>query len=198
MAGALHHVLAVSIFGPHTLLASAGPVVVFLFIFAETGLLVGFFLPGDSLLFTAGLLCATRAPSAAHLSLAFVAAAMAVLLAAEARSFFGRRAAERAEQALQRYGPGQVVILARFIPVVRTVMNPLAEAMEMPARTFTVWQVTGGLIWSAGVTIAGYLLGSREASIDHDLPQIVTAIVMLSVLPVAIELSHPRSRAGGR
>jgi membrane-associated protein len=200
-----------------SLLASLGTLGVFLVMFAETGLLIGFFLPGDSLLFTAGLLCTGTVSRAAHLSLPLVilAAAGGALLGAQTGFYLGRAGgrpllqrsrspylrtgAERAARLLDRYGYGKAIVLARFIPVVRTVVNPLAGALEVPVRTFTVWQVAGGLVWSAGVTLAGYTLGSAIPGIDTYLLPAIAVIVVLSLIPIGIEVYRTRSavrRAG--
>jgi membrane-associated protein len=196
-----------------SLLASLGALGVFLVMFAETGLLIGFFLPGDSLLFTAGLLCSGTASQAGHLSLPLVilAAAGGALLGAQtgfylgraggrpllqrSRSPFLRTAAQRAGRLLDRYGYGKAIVLARFIPVVRTVVNPLAGALDVPTRTFTIWQVAGGLVWSAGVTLAGYLLGSAIPGIDTYLLPAIAVIVLLSLIPIGIEVYRTRSAA---
>ncbi|MCI2421566.1 DedA family protein [Saccharopolyspora sp. K220] len=195
---------------PHSLLAAFGPLGVAVVLFAETGLLIGFFLPGDSLLFTAGLLCATTSGAALHLSLPWVllAAAAGAVLGAQTGYLIGRRvgptlldrpdrprlhaATARAREALERYGVGKAVLLARFIPLVRTVLNPLAGAVGVPARTFAVWQVGGGLLWALGVPIAGYLLGSQIPNIDTYLLPIIAIIVVLSLIPVARELLRAR------
>jgi membrane-associated protein len=207
--------VALNLLDPHSLLASAGALGVFIVLFAETGLLIGFFLPGDSLLFTAGLLCATGAGSAVHLSLTavLVAGAAGALAGAEAGFVIGRRAGRSllarppesrlrqgilsAQRAIDRYGAPRAIVLARFIPVVRTVVNPLAGAIGVPARTFTVWQVAGGLVWSVGITLAGYELGSRISNIDHYLLPVIAIIVVVSLIPVALELwRHRRARRG--
>jgi membrane-associated protein len=207
--------VALNLLDPHSLLASAGALGVFLVLFAETGLLIGFFLPGDSLLFTAGLLSATSAGSAAHLSLpaVLVAAAAGALAGAQVGFLIGRRAGhaamarppqsrlrqgiESAQRAIDRYGAPRAIVLARFIPVVRTVVNPLAGAIGVPARTFTTWQVAGGLVWSVGITLAGYELGSRISNIDHYLLPVIAIIVAVSLIPVALELwRHRRARRG--
>jgi membrane-associated protein len=78
--------------------------------------------------------------------------------------------------------------------VVRTVLNPLAGTVGVPARVFTLWQVIGGLVWSLGVTLAGYALGSRIPDIDRYLLPIVAVIIVLSLIPVALELRRGRSR----
>ena len=199
------HVLALNPLDPHSLLATFGPLGVAVVLFAETGLLIGFFLPGDSLLFTAGLLCATTAGSTLHLSLPWVlvAAAAGALLGAQTGYLIGRRAGPplldrpgrprlhaataRAKATLENYGVGKAVVLARFIPVVRTVLNPLAGALRVPVRAFTLWQVVGGLVWSLGVTLAGYLLGSHIPGIDTYLLPIIAVIVIISLIPLVRE-----------
>jgi membrane-associated protein len=205
--------VALNLLDPRSLLGGAGALGIFLVLLAETGLLVGFFLPGDSLLFTAGLLSAAGAGSAVHLSLPAVllAAAAGALAGAQLGFWIGRRAgrallarpegsrlrrgASAAQRAIDRYGAPRAIVLARFIPVVRTVMNPLAGAIGVPARTFTAWQATGGLAWSAGLTLAGYALGSRISNVDHYLLPIIAVIVAVSLIPVALEFRrHRRAR----
>jgi len=199
-----------------SLLASLGALGVFLALFAETGLLIGFFLPGDSLLFTAGLLCTSAGAHRGHLSLPVVilAAVAGALLGAQTGFYVGRiggrrmldrsrnkylrTGAERAEGLLARYGYGRAIVLARFIPVVRTVLNPIVGALDVPVRTFTLWQITGGLIWSVGVTLAGYALGSTIPSIDRYLLPVIAAIVVLSLIPIGIELVRTRAAARGK
>ena len=208
-----HFVAALNPLSSTSLLASLGALGVFLALFAETGLLVGFFLPGDSLLFTAGLLCTSTGAHKVHLSLPVVilAAAAGALLGAQtgfyigrvggrplldrSRNRFLRKGAERAEELLARYGYGKAIVLARFIPVVRTVLNPMVGALDVPARTFTIWQILGGLIWSIGVTLAGYALGSTVPSIDTYLLPIIAVIVVVSLIPLGLELIRSRATA---
>ncbi|MEU9867904.1 DedA family protein [Actinomadura sp. NPDC048021] len=196
-----------------SLLAAFGTVGIAVVLFAETGLLVGFFLPGDSLLFTAGLLCTAGTHGDSRLSLPWVlcAAAAGAILGAQCGFVLGRRGGRvllarsrnrhllagiaRAEELLGRYGHAKAIVLARFVPVVRTVLNPLAGALDVPARVFTLWQVTGGLVWSVGLVLAGYLLGSSIPSIDTYLLPAVGVIVVLSLLPVGIEVLRARRRA---
>jgi membrane-associated protein len=197
---------------PRSLLSGLGALGVFLILFAETGLLIGFFLPGDSLLFTAGLLCTTSATATVHLSLpvVLVAAAAGALLGAQVGYLIGRRAGprlldrpdrprlqdavNRARIALDRYGNGKAIVLARFIPLVRTVLNPMAGTVGVPVRVFTLWQVVGGLIWSVGLTVAGYALGSRIPNVDKYLLPIVALIIVVSLIPVALEVRRSRAR----
>ncbi len=84
------------------------------------------------------------------------------------------------------------MVLARFIPVVRTALNPLAGAIGIPLGTFTLWQVIGGLLWSLGITTAGYVLGTRISNIDHYLLPVIAVIVAVSFVPVVIELLRRR------
>ncbi len=212
----LHPALALNPLSSTSLLASLGALGVFLALFAETGLLIGFFLPGDSLLFTAGVLCAGSASSRVHLSLPLVllAAAGGALLGAQTGFVIGRqggkpwlnrsnnrflrRGAERSQELLSRYGYGKAIVLARFIPVVRTVLNPMVGALDVPTRTFTIWQVAGGLVWSVGVTLTGYALGSTISSVDKYLLPIIAVIVMVSLLPLVIEFVRSRKAARTR
>ncbi|GAB7183939.1 DedA family protein [Kitasatospora sp. Ki12] len=208
--------LAVNPLDAGSLLGAFGALGIAVVLFAETGLLVGFFLPGDSLLFTAGLLCTTGTHGGPHLDLAQVLAASAVgaLAGAQVGYLLGRRGgrallarsrnkrlhegAARAEEILHRYGHAKAVVLARFVPVVRTVLNPLAGALGVSARTFTLWQVVGGLVWTFGLVLAGYALGSSVPNVDHYLLPIVAVVVVVSLLPLVLELLRSRRRDGRR
>ncbi|MER5946262.1 DedA family protein [Streptomyces sp. NPDC001904] len=199
-----------------SLLASFGALGVAFVLFAETGLLIGFFLPGDSLLFTAGLLCVSGS-SGVRLSLpqVLIAAVAGALLGAQAGYWIGRRGgrpllarsrskrlqegAQRAEELLARYGHAKAIVLARFVPVVRTVLNPLAGALGVPARTFALWQVVGGTVWTVGLVLAGYALGSSVPNVDRYLLPMVAVIVAVSLIPLGLEiLRSRRSRTRGR
>ncbi|MFF3087189.1 DedA family protein [Streptomyces nojiriensis] len=201
---------AVNLLDAGSLLSAFGALGIAVVLFAETGLLVGFFLPGDSLLFTAGLLCVPGGNRSVHLSLAQVLAfaVIGALLGAHVGYLIGRRGgrallarsrsrklhdgAERAEEFLHRYGHAKAVVLARFVPVVRTVLNPLAGALGVPARVFTLWQVVGGLLWTVGLVLAGYALGSSVPDVDRYLLPIVALVVLVSLTPVAVEMIRRR------
>lgn len=203
---------AVNLLDARSLLGSFGTLGIAVILFAETGLLVGLFLPGDSLLFTAGLLAAAGPDAPIHLSLPWVllAAAAGALLGAETGYLIGRRsgplllrdgrrprlqtAADRAGQFLERYGYAKAIVLARFVPLVRTVLNPLAGIVGVPRMAFTVWQVLGGLLWTVGVTVAGYLLGRSVPNVDRYLLPIVALVVAVSLTPIALEALRHRRR----
>ncbi|WP_328535888.1 DedA family protein [Streptomyces sp. NBC_00344] len=204
--------LAVNVLDAQSLLSAFGVAGIAVVLFAETGLLVGFFLPGDSLLFTAGLLCTGTSDSGLHLSLPLVlfASAAGALAGAQCGYLIGRKAggpllarsrsgrltqgAQRADELLERYGHAKAIVLARFVPVVRTVLNPMAGALRVPARTFTLWQVIGGLLWSQGLALAGYALGSSIPDVDRYLLPIIAVIVVVSLVPLAAELRRSRKR----
>jgi len=209
-------ILALNPLSANDLLSSFGTIGILVVLFAETGLLIGFFLPGDSLLFTAGLLCAAGS-GALHLSLPWVllAAAAGALAGAQTGFWLGQRAGRalevrsshprllagmrRAEEMFARYGPAKAIVLARFIPVVRTVLNPVAGALRTPAATFTMWQVVGGLVWTVGLVLAGYALGATVPGIDAYLLPVIGLVIVVSLLPIAVELRRERRRvrAGG-
>lgn len=193
---------------PTSLLAAFGAIGVLVILFAETGLLIGFFLPGDSLLFTAGLLASSAGGGALSLPWVLVAAATGALVGAQVGYLIGRSAGaalrsrttrprvlaamERSQTLFERYGYGRAIVLARFVPVVRTVLNPVAGALGTPVRVFTLWQVTGGLVWTVGIVLAGYTLGSTIPGVDRYLLPLIAVIVVLSLLPLAVEALRAR------
>src|SRR4051794_6923053 len=199
---------------PAHLITTYGTIGLILIIFAETGLLIGFFLPGDSLLVLAGAYCATAAGGPEpHLNLfqVLIAVAIAALVGAQTGYFLGRfggpklfdrpkskifnpKNVEKAHEVLQRYGEGKAIVLARFIPIVRTFMNPVCGAAKVPVRTFTLWNVVGGLIWTIGVTLIGYFVG-KSIKIDRYIIPGTIVIVLLSVIPIALEARKQRRRA---
>ena len=189
---------------------TVGYIGVALIVFAESGLLVGFFLPGDSLLFTAGFLA-----SQGHFdiwvlaALCFIAAVTgdAVgyyfghkvgrgLFQREDSRFFKKKYLTQAEAFFERNG-GKAIFLARFIPVVRTFTPIVAGAASMKYRDFFVFNAMGGLAWAVGVTVAGYQLGSRIPGIDKYLLPIIGVIIVVSVAPGALHLwrEHRRDAA---
>jgi membrane-associated protein len=101
---------------------------------------------------------------------------------------------DRADQLFTRYGPAKAIVFARFIPVVRTVLNPLAGAVRTPTTTFTLWQIVGGLIWTVGLVLAGYGLGAFIPGVDGYLLPVVAVVVAVSLIPLARELWRERRR----
>ena len=200
---------------PQHLVATYGLLGLALIVFAETGLLVGFFLPGDSLLFLAGF---AAAGGIAHVSFPPVAVVCAVVVVAaiagaQTGFFLGRSAGpalfarpdsrlfkrsnvEKAEAAFERFGPAKAVVLARFVPVVRTFLNPVAGVLEMPPRAFLLWNVVGGIVWGTGVTLLGYFLGDVPVVRKH-VELFIVGVVAVSLAPIAVELVRARGRARG-
>ena len=194
--------------GQH-LVETFGMVGLLLIVFAETGLLLGFFLPGDSLLFAAGY-AATGAFHGLHPNIVLVCVAVSLVAIAGAQTGYhlGQAAGPRlfqredsrlfrqsyvtkAEEVIERYGAGRAIVLARFIPIVRTFLNPLVGAGHLPARTFVLWNVVGGILWGTGVTLLGYFLGQVDV-IGKNLEVFAVLVVLLSVTPMAWELRKSR------
>ena len=173
-------------------------------VFIETGLLVGFFLPGDSLLFTAGLLMATgviQTPiwiAAPLIGLAaFIgdqvgyqigkASGPRIFKRPDSR-FFRQEYVDKTHEYFERFG-GRTIIIARFIPIVRTFAPVVAGVAKMPYRTFVTYNVVGALLWGVGVTLLGYWLGGFEF-VQNYIEPILIAIVVISAIPIFIELSR--------
>jgi len=194
---------------PEHLLETFGALGLFAIIFAESGLLIGFFLPGDSLLFTAGLLSSQdRLPA---LPLILVGCFAAAVAGDQVGYAFGRRVGpslfsrpdsrifkqeyvERAQAYFEHHG-SKTIVLARFVPVVRTFAPIVAGVGRMHYRTFVSYNVLGGLLWSVGITSLGYLLGESVPSIDKYLLPVIGVIILVSVLPVLWELRKARKEA---
>jgi membrane-associated protein len=201
---------------PKTLIGDVGIWGIFLVIFAESGLLIGFFLPGDSLLFTAGFLASgpSSVPDELHLSLplllvgCFVAAVAgdqvgylmgrrvgpAIFRRPDSR-FFKQDNVDKAQAFFDKYG-AKTIVLARFVPVVRTFAPIVAGVSRMNYRTFVTFNVVGGFAWSIGITLLGYFLGQVEV-IEQNLELAILSIVAISVVPIALELwkAHKERRS---
>ncbi|MCW2600442.1 MAG: associated Golgi protein-like protein [Frankiales bacterium] len=211
MSATTLHALPALLDGTH-LVETFGIAGLLLIVFAETGLLLGFFLPGDSLLFAAGYAATGKLSDKLHPNLALVCLAVTVvaiigaqtgfligrqvgpgLFEREDSRFFKKRYVTKAEEVVERYGAGKAIVVARFIPIVRTFLNPLIGAGDLPARTFAQWNIVGGILWGTGVTLLGYFLG-QVTFIGKNLEFFALFVVILSVLPIAIELRKTRSR----
>ncbi|MFI0154142.1 DedA family protein [Streptomyces lydicus] len=194
---------------PDYLIATFGLIGVLVIVFAESGLLIGFFLPGDSLLFTTGLLVTTNKLDR-PLWLVCCLVVLAAVLGDQAGYLFGRKVGpslfkrpdsrlfkqenvEKAHEFFEKYGP-KSLILARFVPIVRTFTPIVAGVSRMNYRSFLVFNVIGGALWGAGVTLLGALLGN-VAFVHKNIELMLVAIVLLSVVPIAIEFLRARSKA---
>ncbi len=195
---------------PQRLIATFGLIGLLAIVFAESGLLIGFFFPGDSLLFTAGLLVADGRFLDYPLWLVCLLVTLAAIAGDQAGYVFGRRVGpalfRRPDSRLfrqeyvakghaffERYGAGSIV-LARFVPIARTFTPIIAGVSHMTYRTFVTYNVVGGVLWGTGVTVLGYFLGQVTFVADN-IEMILVGIVLLSVVPIAVELLRARRRA---
>lgn len=193
---------------PKNLIETFGTIGLIAIVFAESGLLFGFFLPGDSLLVTAGLLA-----SQGHLNLPviLVGCFVAAVAGDQVGYIFGSRVGpalfrrpdsrifkqqyvERARHYFERHG-SKTIVLARFVPVVRTFAPILAGVGTMKYRTFVTFNVLGALLWAVGVTLIGYLLGEHVPHIDKYLLPVIALIILLSLSPVAVEVIRHRRQS---
>jgi len=199
--------------GVSHIIASIGTVGIIAIIFAETGLLIGFFLPGDSLLVAAGAFASPGRHLVGHTNVhlnlgvllvgCFVGAAagaqLGFLIGAKAgpslfnrpnSRFFKPEYVARAQHYFDTYG-NVTVVLARFIPVVRTFANPVAGVSNMRARTFALFNVAGALLWTTLVLLLGYFIGNSVKD-----TYLIPAVVVVSLIPIGIEFLRQRRRAG--
>jgi membrane-associated protein len=188
-----------------------GEFVAWLIVFAETGLLIGFFLPGDSLLFTAGVLAGQ---SRLDLWLLLPGAFIAAVAGDQVGYMIGHRAGPRlfrkpdsrlfkqeyvarTHEFFEHHGT-KAVVLARFVPVVRTFMPVLAGVGRMERRLFTIYNLIGAFIWAVGVTLLGFALGNAIGSnIDTYLLPLIALVIVISLIPVYVEWRRTRGRATG-
>jgi membrane-associated protein len=187
------------------LISSFGTVGLLVMIFVESGLLVGFFLPGDSLLFTAGLLASQGRLNLAVVMIGSALAAIAgdqvgygigrrvgpALFRRPDARLFKRRHLERATAYFDTHG-NKTIVLARFIPVIRTFTPTIAGASGMPYRSFVMFNALGGIAWGSGLTIAGYTLGETVPNVDRYLLPIIAMIVVVSAVPAVLEVRRQR------
>jgi membrane-associated protein len=213
---ALGEQLSVNPLNAAELIAAFGLIGVLAIIFAETGLLVGFFFPGDSLLFLAGIAASPFANEIFHgaqlnIWALLIFTPICAIAGAQLGHFLGARYGrkmfdrpnsrlfkpeyvEKAEYYFNRFGPAKAVILARFIPIVRTFLNPVAGVLEMPARQFFVYNVIGGVLWTDTILLIGYFLARKITDyvpadqIDKYLVPVVILIVLISCIPIFVEV----------
>ena len=200
-----------NLFDAHSIVGDLGLIGILTIIFAETGLLVGLAFPGDSLLFIAGV--AASGSGAAILGgaslnpiLLFALSPFAAIIGSTVGYWFGEKYGRKlfdrpdgrifnhhkvaaTEKWLTKYGIGKALVLARFVPFVRTLINPMCGIIGVPKKQFLIWNAVGALIWTQGVIGLGFVLGDvLEGSVDKYLLPVIGLIVFVSVIPVLIEL----------
>jgi len=190
---------------PRALVAWGGYVGLTIIIFAETGLLVGFFLPGDSLLVTAGILSAGGVIPLKLLLLPVMLCAIvgdqigywngrsagAALYRREDSFFFRRSHLERAHDFYEKYG-GRAVILARFVPIIRTFCPPVAGAARMPYGRYLAFDIFGGVFWVGTMILGSYFLGHLMPKIAGRIHYVIAVVILLSIMPAIISILRAR------
>ena len=189
------------------LIQLGGLLMVCTIVFVETGLFVGFFLPGDSLLVTAGIFAAAGDLNLATLLMGASACAVAgdqlgyligrrtgeALYSRPDSRFFKRKHLERAHTFYEKHG-AKTIVLARFIPIVRTFAPAVAGAAQMQYRRFVFYNVFGGVFWVLSTVLLGYFLGRAVPDIERHIHIVIAVVIILSLLPGAIEVYRSRSR----
>ena len=206
-----------NLFDAHSIVTDLGLIGILFILFAETGLLIGLVFPGDSLLFIAGiaasatgaaLLNGNQLPTLELFILAPIAAITGSFVGRWFGEKYGRKLFDRpdgkfftqarvvqTEKWLEKYGVGKALLLARFIPFVRTLINPVVGIIGIPTKVFIFWNILGAIVWTDGILLLGYLLGEKiEGSIDKYLLPIIGLIVALSLLPILFEVYRERKR----
>ncbi|MDT4990149.1 MAG: rane-associated protein [Actinoplanes sp.] len=204
------HALGPSFLDPQWLISTFGLIGILALVFAESGLLIGFFLPGDSLLFTAGLLVSGGTLLHQPLWLLCLLVSVAAVAGDQFGYVFGRRFGPavfrrpdsrffkrenlvRAQAFFGRYG-ARSIVLARFVPIVRTFTPIVAGASGMRYRSFVLYNVVGAALWGCGVTILGYFLG-QVPFVRSNIEFILVGIVLLSIAPIGVEIIRGRRRS---
>lgn len=207
MLESIRHLLH-SIYDVEGIIRTGGPLLVCLIVFVETGFFVGFFLPGDSLLVTAGVFAAAGVIPLRWLLLPVMLCAIvgdqigywigrgagATLYKREDSFFFQRRHLQRAHDFYEKYG-GKTVILARFIPIVRTFCPPVAGAAKMPYSRYLTYDIFGGILWVGSMILGGYFLGRAIPDISKRIHVVIVVVIFLSLLPAIISFLKARREA---
>ncbi len=202
----LKQVLA-QLYNVRGLIEWGGPLLVCAIVFVETGLFVGFFLPGDSLLVTAGVFAGAGHVSLSTLLIFVTLCAIAgdqlgyfigrmagqSLYKREDSRFFKKRHLERAHEFYEKYG-GKTIILARFVPIIRTFCPPVAGAARMNYTHYFLFDVFGGVLWVWSMTLLGYTLGRTVPNIDKRIHFVIAAVIVASLIPAVISAWKARSQ----
>ena len=197
-----------------SIIKTIGYIGIFAIIFAESGLLIGFFLPGDSLLFTAGLLASTKIPNTSQnylnlwilIGIVFAGAVLGdsvgftfgyrigrKLFRRENSRLFKKENLVKAQGFYERHG-GKAIVLARFVPIIRTFAPIVAGIGKMNYRSFIVFNLVGGALWAVSVPMAGYYLGMFIPNIDKFLLPIIAVIIVVSAIPAAFNFLRSSAR----
>src|ERR1700692_2934538 len=199
------------LFNVKGLIEWGGTLLVCVIVFIETGFFVGFFLPGDSLLVTAGVFAAS---GQLHISELLLLVPLCAIVGDQIGYWIGRKAGqalyrredslvfrkshlERARQFYEKYG-GKTVIRARFVPIVRTFCPPVAGAAQMPYGRYFAYDVAGGILWGGGMILGGYFLGRQIPNISENISYLIAVVIFLSLLPPAIGMLRARSSGSAR
>lgn len=207
MIGSLGHIFHF-LFNVQGLIEWGGVLLVCVIVFIETGFFVGFFLPGDSLLVTAGVFAA-----AGHLNVvtlltlvpfcAIVGDQIGYWIGRKAGEaiyrrpdslLFRRRHLDSAHQFYEKYG-GKTVILARFVPVIRTFCPPVAGAARMPYKRYLAYDIAGGILWVGSMTLGGYFLGKSIPNISQRIHYVIAVVIILSLLPALFGILRAKHQA---
>lgn len=189
------------------LVRTGGLVALTAIVFIETGLLVGFFLPGDSLLVTAGIFAAKGDLDLLTLNTALSAAAIVgdtvgyrigyttgpKIFTRESSLLFNRKHLISAKEFYDRYG-GFTIFVARFVPIIRTFAPVVAGVGAMPYKRFVAYNVFGGIFWVMSMTLAGYFLGTLIPNIQERIHLVITIVILLSLLPAIIKVVNERRK----
>ncbi len=210
MIGSFEHLFH-SLFNVQGLIEWGGTLLVCVIVFIETGFFVGFFLPGDSLLVTAGVFAAT---GNLHLTELLLLVPLCAIVGDQIGYWIGRKAGqalyrredslvfrkrhlERAHQFYEKYG-GKTVILARFVPIVRTFCPPVAGAAMMPYGRYLAFDVVGGFVWGGSMILGGYFLGSVIPDIGDRIHYVIAGVIFLSLLPPVISVLRAKFPGGAK
>ncbi len=191
--------------GLKELVRSGGAPLICFIVFIETGFFVGFFLPGDSLLITAGIFAAADVLPLRWLLLPVMACAIVgdqigywigraagpTLYRREDSLFFRRSHLQRAHEFYEKYG-GRAVILARFVPIVRTFCPPVAGAAQMPYFRYLLFDIFGGIFWVGAMILGGFFLGRSVPNIGQKIHYVIVVVAVVSILPAVISILRSR------
>jgi membrane-associated protein len=201
----LYHLLK-EIMNVQHIIQTGGYLLLVIIIFSETGLMVGFFLPGDSLLVSAGLFAAKGDLNIFLLNLFLIIAAIIgdatgyfigaragrALFSRPNSRLFKRQHLLRAKAFYEKYG-GKTIVLARFVPIIRTFAPTVAGAAEMPYLKFASYNVMGGISWILSMTLLGFFLGREIPNIDQRIHYVIVVVVIISLLPAVFEYLRERN-----